>query len=1766
MRRRKRRCYGERLETRALLAAGPGYIESFENGLSDDWSIPSIDGEGRVSIRNLVVDSLVEVDLSNQFTTDGNEYALVFDSSRESGDSLDDLAVALLDVDLSGAASALLTFHQLEGLRGDINHDLPVQHSLTTPGDGLAISQNGTDWFALTNVQGYNINRGGDGLWQFFEFDLVANVDRLNTESSAGINSSLPFQIKFSQYDDDVFPRRGWAIDNLRISTASPEFTTDLPRGVFHRFSLAGESESDFYFRAAVIGPVDSTTPVLVSTHGTGGDINYTGYSRTWHRLAAQRFSESDSLIVVAPAFVMTPDPGRFNQGTRYSSLSWDTADDAAADIALLEAISSVTDTGVGDGDSLRLWGFSAGGQFTGRFTAAHPEKVAAAVVGGPASQILPDPNVSYPYGLGDDPDLPPPEGVAFDQEAFLRNRIMYYVGQDDNDPNHSQLTRNATVDSVQGIHRLERSARQFRRMYETAGAAGLSSDEFEYQLMIAEGLGHGGWGRDAEIIYDFLFKESQEETPSRIYSRVVGLPSGQTEQDWLPSSIPEVQAGDEFYVEYWAELDGMDATSMRFEVFFDEENVSAVEVQHGYFSENTSGTIDNNAGRIRDVTGSASTSPNGVFSLLARVKYRANSDVSSPTEFLMTPQRSSSPYLMANDGTSRRTDVPPLPMLVINPSQTDRGAIQGVVFHDRDGDGVRGPNEAALAGREVSILVGPASGMHVQEFSLEPDDSFGSGAYLTSASTGVTVTSTGQNVANPGIRVGVRGADASSTGESTFAMNETTGFLQTQFVGDSRRLRMDFSYPTQSVSIDVVSIPSDSSDFGRLDVYNAQNQLLQSLTSNPLAFGQHQTLTIERQDSDIAWAEAYGVGDTVRLDNLNYKSVLTTLTDADGQFSFQEIAPAEYYIDVETESRESFTGSVRPDTPVLVSGGATGFAPIAINVPQVVVSPVGDLNIDEGQVINVEFTLNAEPTGPRTYSLVPDDEDQIELSRSIIEFDAENWNVPQVVQIAAVDDARLDGNVAVNIAVLENGVEQRSFEVVAIDNDEAGIQIVADPSPVVTEGGINQDIEVRLSSAPSSDVVLSVSVDATQVAVSASEITFTAANWDQPQRVSVSAVDDEIVDGLVDSLVRLMVIAQRSDDSFGDVPPQDLSVIVRDNEVAAFTVTETGNGSIVDENGSTDAVTVVLDFEPISEVVLQVQTDDPSEVSVNPTTLRFGPTNWNTPQSVAIIGVEDPAVDGNVSSALLVKIVPNESQDEFDALPDQVVQITTMDNDTAGFTVSESGTTTAVSESGSTDQVAVVLDAQPLSDVVLSIELTDPRLRSDITQLTFTAADWDQMQVIALSAVDNDLVDESELGTLRVSVDPALSNDAFDSAATQEVTVTIQDNDTAAFSAQVLDASPAHVRDDGAFEVVYMALDNEGNQDDGIKVSRVSVRLHFNSSEVLPDMGAISANAFAGATLQELQDLEDHDDDPATDRLVTLEWLDLEGQFPRNEQLPLSLFSAKFDSVDGFSGTSTINVSGIPPAGVDFQANPVVIDFGISNELPKITSIANVSVREGEVHVIEVVATDGNSDTISYSVSGGVDQYEFEIDSMTGTLRFASPPMYASPVDADGDNVYQVQVTAVDGFGGKATQEIEIEVTNASWTNLQDIYNVDARDGVSPLDALLVINELARISVHDPATGQLLPQRPEDAPFYDVTRDGKISPLDALLVINELASRLAQGELPGYETPRDDRPQATDRMITQIASVAESITRDESAQVVDVLASDIAQQWGRLF
>lgn len=116
-------------------------------------------------------------------------------------------------------------------------------------------------------------------------------------------------------------------------------------------------------------------------------------------------------------------------------------------------------------------------------------------------------------------------------------------------------------------------------------------------------------------------------------------------------------------------------------------------------------------------------------------------------------------------------------------------------------------------------------------------------------------------------------------------------------------------------------------------------------------------------------------------------------------------------------------------------------------------------------------------------------------------------------------------------------------------DDDAAGISVTPVAGLETTEAGGTDAFRVVLDSRPDSNVTIPLaSSDATEGTASPSSLTFTPQNYDAPQTVTVTGVDDEIADG--DVAYRVATgRATSGDPDYAGVDADDVSVTNADND-----------------------------------------------------------------------------------------------------------------------------------------------------------------------------------------------------------------------------------------------------------------------------------------------------------------------------------------------------------------------------------------------------------------------------------------------------------------------------------------------------------------------------------------------------------------------------------------------------------------------------------------
>lgn len=199
------------------------------------------------------------------------------------------------------------------------------------------------------------------------------------------------------------------------------------------------------------------------------------------------------------------------------------------------------------------------------------------------------------------------------------------------------------------------------------------------------------------------------------------------------------------------------------------------------------------------------------------------------------------------------------------------------------------------------------------------------------------------------------------------------------------------------------------------------------------------------------------------------------------------------------------------------------------------------------------------------------------------------------------------------------------------------------------------------LTSKPTNPVTVNLtSADTTEGTVSVTSLTFPPADWDKPQTVTVTGVDDLVKDG--DIAYKVTGSASGDPDYAGK--SFEVNLTNTDNESAGVTVTPLG-GLTTTEAGGAATLTVVLTSQPMggNKVTVNFASSDLTEGTVSGP-LEFDASDWDKPKTVTVTGVDDAIVDGSVAYNITGTLASGDSNYDGKTF---TVSATNTDNDTAG-------------------------------------------------------------------------------------------------------------------------------------------------------------------------------------------------------------------------------------------------------------------------------------------------------------------------------------------------------------------------------------------------------------------------------------------------------------------------------------------------------------------
>ncbi len=250
-----------------------------------------------------------------------------------------------------------------------------------------------------------------------------------------------------------------------------------------------------------------------------------------------------------------------------------------------------------------------------------------------------------------------------------------------------------------------------------------------------------------------------------------------------------------------------------------------------------------------------------------------------------------------------------------------------------------------------------------------------------------------------------------------------------------------------------------------------------------------------------------------------------------------------------------------------------------------------------------------------------------------VVAFDAVNWNAERTIFVKAADDTAEEGGTTAIIShsIIStdadlNGARIGNVSVAVGDDDAAAIVITqTNGGTRAIEGGTDDTVGVTLSRALEAGEIVTVTLGADAGAgLSANTLTFTEANWNIAQIVTVSALDDTIQTGNQSVTIGA---TSTSTGSF-DASLTEITAELVDDETASVIVTETDGTTVVGDS-QTDSYTLQLSSQPIGTVTVALQNDGQTVLTSGDArfagnTVTFDATNWDQPITINVAMVAD--------------------------------------------------------------------------------------------------------------------------------------------------------------------------------------------------------------------------------------------------------------------------------------------------------------------------------------------------------------------------------------------------------------------------------------------------------------------------------------------------------------------------------------------------------------
>ena len=378
-------------------------------------------------------------------------------------------------------------------------------------------------------------------------------------------------------------------------------------------------------------------------------------------------------------------------------------------------------------------------------------------------------------------------------------------------------------------------------------------------------------------------------------------------------------------------------------------------------------------------------------------------------------------------------------------------------------------------------------------------------------------------------------------------------------------------------------------------------------------------------------------------------------------------------------DSRIDVPFIVNPNTPTVAEGTDNSSSTLALQT-----KPIKNVNV----------TFTSHDTGEVVTS-------------TTLTFSPDNWSTGQPLTFYGIEDFTQDNNTSTTLTALFSSVDSAisgksdNFSVINIDSGIMSPFILTTSIPTVIEVQDNNSIGFRLPSRPTSNVTVTfVSGDTGEIRIS-NLLTFTPDNYSTAQNITLTGIEDFIVDNTSTSIVTAYF--STTDLSYGGMS-DNFSVETLDSKITStFTLIPTTPEVL--EGTDNNSSTFVLTSRPKGTVTASFTSDNLSSVTLPYPTMTFTTANWSSPQNITFTGIEDFKNIGNRSTNIQVSY---SSTDNTDPIHGRTANFTVTTLDSGLTSAMEASSTPTVIEGGSDNSTTIKLTSPPKQNVSVTLSTQD--------------------------------------------------------------------------------------------------------------------------------------------------------------------------------------------------------------------------------------------------------------------------------------------------------------------------------------------------------------------------------------------------------------------------------------------------------------------------